>query len=313
MNDIVELSQVLIKIKNIIIIYHLFCINGAENQEIKDYASNLTNNFYNFKNINIEEIIDSLPIDSRINSLIVSNFKELFEISKKYDINCIDDIVQKILNLWDYNHINEEIFVKNVIVSFTKEYKIFNKYMTKSLGRIYLDMVNENIINPNQEVGVSSEPIYELLPVYQEYYKANLEIISNPLINWNKYSNGGHVLDKMCCHYTSSKENNLEFETKYYHDVIMTAIKSSCSVFDNKFDNHGIKEYEPVYIRLMGFSKCHSHLKDKEFIKKIKNYLLSDEGFSHQLDIYTYKNDISDKIIEEIKNERSRIKKKILQ
>ena len=318
MNKMIELIGVIIDIRVKMALYWISCIQSINDHEkkIKEYNSGLMNYFSNFKSINLENIINNIPSDGIFEEYkfkeLIDTYTYLYKISQEYDINCINDISNKILSIWDLNPTADSLFIQKLILIICPSQFdfIYNKYMDKSLlGKIYIDLVNCSIIDPNQPVGASSEPLYEMLPIGIEYYDTNLKVISNPIINWSMYSNGSHTLDRMCCHYTNSKEKSKEFETKYYHDIIMTAIKSSCSLFNDIFDNHGIKKYEPLYIRLMGFSKRYSGLKDKGFIEEIKNYLLSDGGFSHQLDLYTYHNEISDKIIEELKAERE--KKKI--
>lgn len=318
MDEMIKLLEIILNFENKMISFWISCIQSIneQNEIIKKYNLELMNYFNNFKSINLENIINNIPSDGILEDYrfkeLTSVFGYLYEISQEYDINCINDIIYKLLSIWDLNHTADSLFIKKLmrIICSSQFDFISNKYMDKLLlGKIYIDLVNCSIIDPNEIVGFSSEPLYELLPIGIEYYDTNLKVISNPLINWNMYSNGSHTLDRMCCDYTNSKEKSKEFETKYYHDAIMCAIKSSCSIFNDIFENHGIKKYEPLYVRLMGFSKYNSHLKDKEFIEEIKEYILSDEGFSHQLDLYTYHNEISDKIIEELKAERE--KKKI--
>ena len=51
-------------------------------------------------------------------------------------------------------------------------------------------MVDDDILDPMQPIGTSSEPLYIKMPVSPEFYDANFKVLSHK-INWQLLSNGG--------------------------------------------------------------------------------------------------------------------------
>ena len=95
------------------------------------------------------------------------------------------------------------------------------------------DAVKENMIkDPNICIGTSSEPLFTMLPKKQELLIYNLKVIANPLVDWTILKNGTIALESFIYAYEKSENEMLK---KYYHDIIMIAIKSNMCVFNNKY------------------------------------------------------------------------------
>ena len=94
---------------------------------------------------------------------------------------------------------------------------------------------------------------------------------------------------------------------KYYHDLIITAIFNSCSLFNNKFawhiPTHKVEEMINYYL-LVEKNEINSRtnsINDINFINEIHDLLLTDELFNHQLELYTEKNEDAEEVIKELK------------
>lgn len=231
------------------------------------------------------------------NSNIIKLKNTISTISTKYNIHSIKDLENKIIELWDEHHFFDKDLIK-VSLHWLND--------NNSLGKIYIDMIKENLItNPNIAIGVSSEPIFTLLPEQEEYMEYNLKLLSEPTIDWNLLKNGTPVLENFVNKYNNAKNDTMK---KYYHDVIMTGIKSNLCLFDNTYYHsrnswNTKRDIGLSYLSLYPTSSSNYEvLKDPEFIKEIKEYLLSEEGLEHQLSLYKDNNEDIDKTIVYLKS-----------
>ena len=168
-------------------------------------------------------------------------------------------------------------------------------------------MVRENLIkDPNIRIGTSSEPLFTILPKKEELLIYNLSVIANPLVDWTILRNGVIALESFIYEYETSESEMLK---KYYHDIIMIAIKGNMCVFNNRYcknPKNGYFESKTGLYLLSLFNdkniQClHSRLSDDNFIKEIKEYLVSDDGYNHQLELYKEHNYQGDSDLNQIK------------
>ena len=168
-------------------------------------------------------------------------------------------------------------------------------------------MVRENLIkDPNVYIGTSSEPLFTMLPKKKELLNYNLKIISNTLVDWTILKNGTITLEHFIAEYEASKNEILK---KYYRNIIMIAVKGNMCVFNNRYYKNKINGYfervTGLYLLLLfddnNIQSLHNRLNDDFLIKEIKEYLISDDGFNHQLELYKEHNHQGDSGLNQIK------------
>lgn len=280
--------------------YLQFLSNGLfEDNESAQFVKGkiLINN--NFKYLDIEKILKSihdLIDDNDLNYKIVNYLKKLIIFAKKYNIDSFEEIENKILKLWNQEHIYEESLLRYVI-----------RIDSDILYKIYIDMVRENLIkDPNVSIGTSSEPLFTMLPKKKELLNYNLKIISNPLVDWTILKNGTITLEHFIAEYEASKNEILK---KYYRDIIMIAVKGNMCIFNNRYCKNKINGYfervTGLYLLSLfddnNIQSLHNRLNDDFLIKEIKEYLISDDGFNHQLELYKEHNHQGDSGLNQIK------------
>ncbi len=311
MDDIIELSNMIIELEFFIPQLCAAATSGIDGSDI------LLGYFKDFSKLSINDcqavLENSLPLeDSQIRANWIHKFEQMHTFYLKFGIKSIDEIIDKIIELWKVFPTNNTRFIANVIYSFhgyAQSKENLDKFMSISLKSIYVDMYYKNMLKPNLIIGSSDEPLYAILPVDPDLFEINLCIISNPTIDWSIYSNGMSVLDRFCYAYERSVQEGNQQLKKYYHDAIMCAIKSSCNLFQDSFSSpsEGIKpDHDPLYFRLMGTSRQYCHKLDAAFKKEIIEYLLSDEGFIKQTSTYSFNNSRSNKVIEALRKSRSK-------
>lgn len=304
MEEIIELSNILTRFIGVI----MYCSYARSVNN--DYLISLIDGFNDFSKIEDPEQLEKSFIEEigKVPELGIDLFRSLHEIYTLYGITTFDDCVERILEIWSNNHINNPELIKNTLHNLEAMYNPYpntsseiQKFATKSLDKLYIDMFYDGMLDPNASIGASHEPLYDSLPVDEKFFDINLQIIADRRINWSIYSNGTHVLDKLCYYYKSARDNKNEKLATYYHDAIMAAIKGSCSLFSNKFFTPYSFETEiirpPLYFRLF---QDNSEL-DDELKNEIMDYLLTDKGFNNQcVELYKDKKDKSEQSDAEI-------------
>ena len=271
--------------------YLLILLNGVlEDNETIQFISD------NFKHINKTLNYLDNSVDKDLNHKIINYLNNLIMFAKKYNVNSFEEIEDRILTLWEHEHIYDETLLKYVI-----------RIESDNLYKIYIDMVRENLIkDPNVHIGTSSEPLFTMLPKKKRLLIYNLKIIASPLVNWTILKNGTIPLEYFICEYETSKDEILK---KYFHDIIMSALKGNMCVFNNRYiKKTGCSYYERVtglYLlslyEIEDVKGLHNRLSDDGFIKEINEYLLSDEGYNHQLKLYKEHNIQGDKSLNQIR------------
>ena len=294
---LVELSEDYNKLFYAMLRYncHVKCVINYFTEEETNYdelmqiANDLSTYFTNLKSLDYLSLTSKIKVYSEhLKNVILSEFDTICTISEKYNINKIDELLDQIVELWNKKHINNDTFKRNVIrtlSTFTEDSKV-REFASKSFGQVYLDMVDDDILDPMQPIGTSSEPLYINMPVSPEFYGANFKVLSHK-INWQLLSNGGVPIQYF-------------FEDGYYFDVLKDALMRDCCVFDNMFQwyrNSEPKEHNYT---------AYSHLKrgnTAEDFEVLKEYLTIPEVFNHQLELYKgHENPIGDENIEELKS-----------
>ncbi len=280
--------------------YLLILSNGVlEDNESVQFVKEkiLINN--NFKHIDIEKILKYLHNSITNNDLsykIINYLKNLIIFAEKYNIDSFEEIENKILKLWNQEHIYDESLLKYII-----------RIDSDNLYKIYIDMVRENLIkDPNIRIGTSSEPLFTMLPKREELLIYNLKVIANQSVDWTILNNGTIALEHFIYEYETSENEILK---NYYHDIIMTAIKGNMCVFNNRyFKNLRYSYFESVtglYLLSLyedeNIQDSHTRLSNDNFIKEIKEYLISNDGYNHQLELYKEHNLQGDSSLNQIK------------
>lgn len=280
--------------------YLLILSNGLleENENIQFLKEKiLINN--NFKHIDIENnlkyLYNSID-DNNLKYKIIKYLNNLIIFAEKYNIDSFEEIENKILKLWNQEHIYDESLLKYII-----------RIGSDNLYKIYIDMVRENLIkDPNIHIGTSSEPLFTMLPEKEELLIYNLRVIANPLVDWTILRNGRIALEYFIDEYEVSENEMLK---KYYYNIIMIAIKGNMCVFNNRYCKKAGYDYFENETGLYLLSlyndnniQClHSRLSDNNFIKEIRKYLISDDGYNHQLELYKEHNTQGDRGLNQIK------------
>mgnify|MGYP004631262135 FL=1 len=279
--------------------YLLIVLNGVleDDENIQFIKEKILIND-NFKHIDIDNILKYLQnsVDNDLNFKLIKYLKNLIIFAEKYNVNSFEEIEDRILTLWEHGHIYDETLLKYVI-----------RIDSDNLYKIYIDMVRENLIkDPNVHIGTSSEPLFTMLPKKKKLLIYNLKIIASPLVNWTILKNGTIPLEHFIYEYETAKDKILK---KYFHDIIMSALKGNLCVFNNRyFKRTGCSSFEKVTgLYLLSLydvedTQClHNRLSDDGFIKEINEYLLSDEGYNHQLKLYKEHNLQGDRSLNQIK------------
>ena len=271
--------------------YLLILLNGVlEDNETIQFISD------NFKHINKTLNYLDNSVDKDLNHKIINYLNNLIMFAKKYNVNSFEEIEDRILTLWEHEHIYDETLLKYVI-----------RIESDNLYKIYIDMVRENLIkDPNVHIGTSSEPLFTMLPKKKRLLIYNLKIIASPLVNWTILKNGTIPLEHFIYEYETAKDKILK---KYFHDIIMSALKGNMCVFNNRYiKKTGCSYYERVtglYLlslyEIEDVKGLHNRLSDDGFIKEINEYLLSDEGYNHQLKLYKEHNIEADNSLNQIR------------
>lgn len=306
MEEMLKLLNNYLNIQNSIFTIRIILNSLDEDVSTKDLS--LFEYFYNFNRVNIEELYSNLinnNVPSEKADRIVTALKILKETYDNFNVNNLDELSTIILSCWNYSKIYSDELIRDVLrIERTEQVWKNLPKSNISLLEIYKDMVKNNMIaNPNISIGSSSERLYTMLPEERSCYDSNLKIISNPTIDWSIYRNGCNPLEHYCYLYNNSK---CEVERKYHHDLIITAIASSCSLFNNRFAWHAYsdKTQETINYNLVAITnkldnKRHA-IKDIEFINEIRTLLLTDELFNHQMELYTEKNEDAESAIKEL-------------
>ena len=277
--------------------YLLILLNGVlEDSETIQFIKEKILICDNFKHIDKTLKYLDNSVDKDLNHKIINYLKNLIMFAKKYNVNSFEEIEDRILTLWEHEHIYDETLLKYVI-----------RIESDNLYKIYIDMVRENLIkDPNVHIGTSSEPLFTMLPKKKKLLIYNLKIIASPLVNWTILKNGTIPLEHFIYEYETAKDKILK---KYFHDIIMSALKGNMCVFNNRYiKKTGCSYFERVTgLYLLSLYEVedtqglHNRLSDDGFIKEINEYLLSDEGYNHQLKLYKEHNIQGDRSLNQIK------------
>lgn len=315
MSTLLELVKMYMQIMTNACFAHFYIISEQDNKT--DIIDRFRGYFNNFSQINLEELkmyLDKTNLKDTCIDNLFDYISYLKMLNEKYNISNLDDLAAIILNEWDKEHVYSDELIKLILLISNDNEPLINH--SNLLIKIYLDMVEENMIkNPNISVGTSSEKLYTMLPQLDICYDANLKILANPNIEWDSLRNG---MNPFACICYDLNEAQTEEEKAYYINAIKTAISNSCSLFNNRYEknkNGYYKTYTINYYFMAGL-KPHDNLGlnlvDKQVINELFEFLLSDEIFEHQINLYTEPNEEADKILKELNSIKSNIKRQIL-
>ena len=310
MERLTDLSSIYRNIMNSAFSIKVLFLNSLEDDKLIEKYKFLLDCFYNFNLVNFDSlklsmVNDGIPI-SKIEE-VIGYLNILKEAQYKYNINNIDEISLLILDEWQNNRNYSDQLVRDILViEFENQRNRNLPHSNIHLFDIYKEMVDCDMLNPNLHIW-NGYNLYTMLPDDISCYQHNLKVIANPTVDWSIYRNGSNPLECFCFDYNNSKS---EEERRYYHDLIITAINSSCSLFNNKFAWHipTHKTEEMINYFLLAEKNAinsgrHS-INDIGFSKEINSLLLTDKLFDHQLGLYNEKNKEADEIIKQLKLKR---------
>ncbi len=269
----------------------------SDAEAYKAKANSFSEYFYKLRCLDMETFKSQLSMFSdHLKKRILEQFEVIDRVSKKYGIDNLDELFEKIMELWNECHINNDTFKKNIVLVVSSYYdkKGYKNIASKTFTQIYLDMAKEGVLDPMQPIGASFEQLYIMMPIAPEFYDANFKVLSSP-IDWQLCCNGSKPLDRIYFDYARIEDDS--FDKKYYYDVILHALKSDCCVFDNAFRYHHysteVSTVETSYDAIT---------RRTQDIKSFKDMLADPEIFNHQLELYRgHENPNGDANIEEVK------------
>ena len=145
--------------------------------------------------------------------------EKINNIYKKYEVNSLDlmeSIIEKEINniqlCTSFDLCRSIIFIMN-----SKFYSI------PVFEKLYKKIIEEEMYNPNWNIGSSSEPFFRLLPVAPQFYETNLMVYQNPKLDWKILTNESDSFMLFVFRYMNSKD---EQEREYYFKIIHYALKS---------------------------------------------------------------------------------------
>ncbi len=188
-----------------------------------------------------------------INKIYQISYYKLYykNLEQKDKIEECNSNIQNIYNKYNINNINELIsiigeYVKNVeiirdielvrLLVFTildsKKRKVLD-YNDEILKNIYKYIIENGLYDPNWNIGVSSEPLFTMLPNSSDLYSVNMIVFNNELIDWNILNNGNDSFIYFVYNYLNSSSDG---EQLYYFEIIKSAI--------NRVDFDSTKRYK---------------------------------------------------------------------
>lgn len=116
---------------------------------------------------------------------------------------------------------------KNILFSINQGQLNTSTYDDKIFKNMYTYLITNNLYNPNWNIGVSSEPLYVLLPNILELFEVNLIVYSNLKIDWQILNNGSDSFMSFIYKYLNSKDTIYK---NYYLEIIKIALSSSFDI-----------------------------------------------------------------------------------
>lgn len=160
---------------------------------------------------------------------------QIEDIYRKYNVNDIDDLISLVSEYSKQVQIvkdKELIKLLIFLILNSKERKIIN-YDDSLLKELYKFIIKNNLYDPNWNIGVSSEPLFVLLPNSSDLYDVNMLVFNNELIDWNILNNGTDSFTSFVYGYLNS---NSEHERFYFLEIMKSAI--------NRVDFDSTKRYK---------------------------------------------------------------------
>ena len=102
-----------------------------------------------------------------------------------------------------------------------------------SMAAFVRHCVENGLYDPNWNIGVSSEPLFTMLPNSSDLYSVNMIVFNNELIDWNILNNGTDSFIYFVYNYLNSSS---DVEQSYYFEIIKSAI--------NRVDFDSTKRYK---------------------------------------------------------------------
>lgn len=160
---------------------------------------------------------------------IVFYKRQIAEIYKKYSVNDYIDIIELIKNTFYHSEMKKDAeFCKNIIFSINIVKRLtLMQYDDSIFKEIYKYLINNNIYNPNWNIGVSGEPLYTLLPVVPELFEANMLVYKNENIDWQILNNGSDSFMGFVYLYLNASNDMYK---DYYFEILQTALDTTCDL-----------------------------------------------------------------------------------
>lgn len=166
-----------------------------------------------------------------LNSQNVSTYEtKINEILKKYSINSHNELVKLIEDSFQISTLETDSdFCKDILFLINTQNRN-NKidYDDTIFKKIYTSIIDNNLYNPNWNIGVSNEPFFTLLPIVPELFDINMKVYKSSLIDWQLLDNGSDSFMGFVNRYVEASDNNLK---NYYLDVIKNALNTNCDIY----------------------------------------------------------------------------------
>lgn len=198
-----------------------------------DKLKKMLNDIYTIYNLKILiiSIYQNLDDKNQLNDCIC----QIEDIYRKYNVNDIDDLISLVSEYSKQVQIvkdKELIKLLIFLILNSKERKIIN-YDDSVLKELYKFIIKNNLYDPNWNIGVSSEPLFVLLPNSSDLYDVNMLVFNNEIIDWNILNNGTDSFTSFVYGYLNS---NSEHERYYFLEIIKSAL--------NRVDFDSTKRYK---------------------------------------------------------------------
>ncbi|MDD3453008.1 MAG: hypothetical protein PHN42_01855 [Bacilli bacterium] len=240
----------------------------------------------------IDEMNKYLLLNYEIIIEILSTNTYLYELNlnNSYDLLSIYINEPKILYMLEILKKQKEYFQSNYTGFSDTIYKDLLNIIDLgdySLIEIYDEIISSILYNPNiGGCGTSNEKFWCSLPSIncgiKNITKLNKKVILDKRTNYHLLSNGMSYINIYLEKSLNKSDYSLD-EKLYSFNLINDLIRlNHCSILDTKF-NDGVKQIEDNrFIKTIFFGDYQNEI--IKLVKDLRNYLLSDEGISYQID-----------------------------
>lgn len=162
---------------------------------------------------------------------------QINEIYGKYNINNVDELISLVSEYSKSSHIVKDKELVKLLVFLILDSKKRNilDYNDNIIKELYKYIIENNLYDPNWNIGVSNEPLFVMLPESSDLFNINLLVFKDESIDWNILNNGTDSFISFIYKYLNSNSSE---EKTYYFEIIKSAI--------DKIDFDSTKRYKSI-------------------------------------------------------------------